>query len=468
MHKPLHAIFKHGKLVSAMLLAGALAGCAQSVDMQEQQVSLTQFVSDTQIGEQNEGASENNWWRRLDSPQLNNLVTDALAMNHDLKTSQLQLDAAIARLGAARADYYPQGSLSVGAERSSLDGTTTRQSNAGVNVNWQLDLFGRITALVDAANAGALNQAEQLRALQVEVVSAVVQGYVSYQGNVQKQAIIEMQIEALEQSIDVLKARVEEGVANELDLNRTLAQLKQQQALIPELSYLQYRDLATLAVLTGRLASDITLIEEPELLSHEFSVSFTKASEAMALRPDITSALYQFSQAYSLSVAASKALLPDISLAGFAGVVSLTSNGLEDTVQQWQVTPKVEWSLLSYPALLAQRDAQQVLSEAAYSDYQSKVLKAISDSELTLQRLVKQQQQLSYADQRFNYANKAFGQAQAMYQEGQIPYLELLDARQDVLIAQENAVDSTIASLQAKVSAYQAFNGRWSFELNNL
>ena len=49
-----------------------------------------------------------------------------------------------------------------------------------------------------------------------------------------------------------------------------------------------------------------------------------------------------------------------------------------------------------------------------------------------------------------------------MYQEGQIPYLELLDARQDVLIAQENAVDSTIASLQAKVSAYQAFNGRWS------
>ncbi|WP_075593324.1 TolC family protein [Pseudoalteromonas sp. PAB 2.2] len=468
MHKPLDAIFKKGKLVSAMLLAGVLAGCAQSVDIQEQQVSLTQFVSDTQIGAQNEGASENNWWRRLDSAQLDNLVTDALAMNHDLKTSQLQLDAAIARLGAARADYYPQGSLSVIAERSSLDGAITRQSNAGVNVNWQLDLFGRITALVDAANAGALNQAEQLRALQVEVVSAVVQGYVSYQGNVQKQAIIEMQIEALEQSIDVLRARVEEGVANELDLNRTLAQLKQQQALIPELSYLQYRDLATLAVLTGRLASDITLIEESELLSRDFSVSFYKASEAMALRPDVTSALYQFSQAYSLSVAASKALLPDISLAGFAGVVSLTSNGLDDTVQQWQVTPKVEWSLLSYPALLAQRDAQQFLSEAAYSDYQSKVLKAISESELTLQRLVKQQQQLDFANQRFNYANKAFEQAHAMYEEGQIPYLELLDARQDVLIAQENAVDSTIASVQAKVSAYNVFNGRWSFELNNL
>jgi multidrug efflux system outer membrane protein len=55
-----------------------------------------------------------------------------------------------------------------------------------------------------------------------------------------------------------------------------------------------------------------------------------------------------------------------------------------------------------------------------------------------------------------------------MYQEGQIPYLELLDARQDVLIAQENAVNATISSSLAKVSAYQAFNGRWSYGLITL
>ena len=52
-----------------------------------------------------------------------------------------------------------------------------------------------------------------------------------------------------------------------------------------------------------------------------------------------------------------------------------------------------------------------------------------------------------------------------MYQEGQIPYLELLDARQDVLIAEKNNIDSSILSLIAKVNTYQAFNGRWSYEL---
>ena len=82
--------------------------------------------------------------------------------------------------------------------------------------------------------------------------------------------------------------------------------------------------------------------------------------------------------------------------------------------------------------------------------------------------LIKHSKQQGYADKRYNFANNAFLQAEAMYQEGQIPYLELLDARQDVLIAQENAVDSTISSLLAKVNAYHAFNGRWSYALATL
>jgi len=226
--------------------------------------------------------------------------------------------------------------------------------------------------------------------------------------------------------------------------------------------------LSMLALLTGQLASDLTIVDERDVLTHQFAVSVVNPSEAIALRPDISRALFEFSQANSLSVAASKALLPEISLSAFAGVLSLGSSQLADTQQQWQVAPQIQWSLLSYPALLAQRDAQQYLSEAAYSQYQQIVLSAINDSELSLKLLSKQLEQKHFADNRFKFANKAFIQANSMYQEGQIPYLELLDARQDVLIAQENAVNATISSSLAKVSAYQAFNGRWSYGLTTL
>ncbi|AZN34489.1 TolC family protein [Pseudoalteromonas sp. Xi13] len=453
--------------LSAVLVAAFLSGCASKIDTQSEQNAINDFVAQANIASNVAIADETNWWHKLESKQLNALVNSALANNYNLQTSQLTLKSTLARLGEQKAQYLPQGGVNIGAARSDAPNVFDRQSSANIALDWQLDLFGRITALVDAANASAMSQAEQVRSLQIEVVSSVVKGFVSYQGNVEKQHIIAMQINALEQSIEVLQARVDEGVANELDLNRTMAQLRQQEALMPAIEYAKYSDLSTLAVLTGKLAQDIAIDNEQNLLEQSFSVALKNANSAIALRPDISRALYDFSQANSLSVAASKALLPDISLSAFAGVVSIDSTGLKNTDQQWQVAPQVQWSILSYPALLAQRDAQQFLSEAAYSDYQQIVLNAVTQSELSLQMLVNQQQQERYAKQRYGFANKAFLQAQAMYEEGQIPYLELLDARQDVLMAQENAVDTTIATLLAKVNAYQAFNGQWSYALSS-
>ncbi|MCK8136037.1 TolC family protein [Pseudoalteromonas sp. 2CM28B] len=453
--------------LSAVLVAAFLSGCASKIDTQSEQNAINDFVAQANIASNVATADETNWWHKLESKQLNALVNSALANNYNLQTSQLTLKSTLARLGEQKAQYLPQGGVNIGAARSDAPSVFDRQSSANIALDWQLDLFGRITALVDAANASAMSQAEQVRSLQIEVVSSVVKGFVSYQGNVEKQHIIAMQINALEQSIEVLQARVDEGVANELDLNRTMAQLRQQEALMPAIEYAKYSDLSTLAVLTGKLAQDIAIDNEQNLLEQSFSVALKNANSAIALRPDISRALYDFSQANSLSVAASKALLPDISLSAFAGVVSIDSTGLKNTDQQWQVAPQLQWSILSYPALLAQRDAQQFLSEAAYSDYQQIVLNAVTQSELSLQMLVNQQQQERYAKQRYGFANKAFLQAQAMYEEGQIPYLELLDARQDVLMAQENAVDTTIATLLAKVNAYQAFNGQWSYALSS-
>ncbi len=454
-------------LISGALLSTVLSGCAASINENQYQQKLQSFINETEIASTLIGQNEVNWWQQFNSNQLNQLVNDALAMNYDLKTSQLQLESAIARLGGEKAQYFPQGGFEVASNNTNLDKTITRQSSANLAMNWQLDLFGRISALVDAADASTMSQAEQLRRLKIEVVSSVVSGFVSYQGNMQKQAIISQQIEALQQSIGVLTARVEEGGASELDLNRTRAQLSQQQSILPEIEYQLYSDISTLALLTGRLANDIKVENEQNLINIPLNVTLSEPSNAIALRPDISRALYDFSQAYSLSVAASKALLPDISLSGFAGILSLDNN-LSNTQQQWQVTPQIEWSLLSYPALLAQRDAQQLLSDAAYNDYKQVILSAISESELSLQLLIKESAQQGYAKERYFHANNAFLQAEAMYEEGQIPYLELLDARQDVLTAQENAVDSSISSLLAKVEAYHAFNGRWSYALTSL
>ncbi len=292
------------RAVSAAVLTTVLSGCAASINEQQYQQQLQSFIEDAQIATTLVGQDEINWWQQFNAEQLNQLVADALAMNHDLKTSQLQLQSAIARLGGQKAQYLPQGGIEVNSRRNSLGNTISRQSSANLAMNWQLDLFGRITALVDAADASAMSQAEQLRLLKIEVISSVVSGFVSYQGNKQKQDIITQQIAALEQSIEVLIARVEEGGASELDLNRTRAQLSQQQSILPEIEYQLYRDVSTLALLTGRLANDINVTSEQALFDIPLNVTLSEPNEAIALRPDISRALYEFSQAYSLSIAA--------------------------------------------------------------------------------------------------------------------------------------------------------------------
>ena len=153
--------------LTALVVAGLLTGCASKIDELQYQTQLQEYVAKTQIASHLQGQDEINWWQQLNSSQLNNLVMSARSNNHDLHTSQLKLKSALARLGEQKAQYLPQGGVAIDATRSSVGDVNTRQSAANVNLDWQLDLFGKITALVNAANAGAMSQAQQLRALHI-------------------------------------------------------------------------------------------------------------------------------------------------------------------------------------------------------------------------------------------------------------------------------------------------------------
>jgi len=160
-----HQKLKISFTVSTVLIAVLLSGCASKIDRVNEQNLVSDFVAQANVAGELSGADETNWWQKLDSSQLNQLVTDALVNNHNLHTSQLTLKSALARLGEQKAQYLPQGGVEIAAQRSGLGETNSRQSSANIALDWQLDLFGRISALVDAAKASAMSQAEKVRLL---------------------------------------------------------------------------------------------------------------------------------------------------------------------------------------------------------------------------------------------------------------------------------------------------------------
>ncbi|WP_158968522.1 TolC family protein [Paraglaciecola sp. L3A3] len=451
--------------LSTLVLALTLAGCVSS-----QQATQDSTLSNTFFAEQNyaqelaQSETNSQWWQSYQSMQLNSLVTQALESNRNLAAAQLRFRAAMQQLGYEEAQYWPQGGLQGEASRESVAGSVQNSASIGAGINWQLDLFGRISALIEAAEANSLQAQEQRHQLAAEVVSGVARSFFEWQGNQLKLQIINQQIAALVASIDVLQARVDEGFASKLDVNRTYAQLNQQKALLPQIETALYQNKATLAVFLGTTPEQVELSFSADLLSKNLiqPVALIQPDKAVSLRPEISIARYQLLQQSALADAADAALYPDISISGFAGLLNPIGIDLSSNDDAWSLTPQLNWSILSWPALKAQAKAQSSLSQAALADYENTIISVIAESQTALVSMKQSKTLHEFADKRLYYAEQAHLQAKAMYEEGQMPFLDLLSARQDALVAEQASVDAKIAFMLAKISTYKAFSGGWS------
>jgi len=452
------------KMAVAATTLALLSGCVKTQDVTPEIDALQSQFQDLDNSVAYRHANEARWWTGFNDNQLNQLVRDGVAANRDLEAAGKRIQAAYQRLGYEQAQYLPQGSVDGVVTWEGLDGNSSESSFLGANTIWELDLFGRISYLVDAAQADVMSATEYRRQVYVEVVSAVVESYLNWQGNTERYRIVSGQIASLENSIQVLQARVEEGISSTLDLHRTQAQLNQQEALLPAVEAALYRNRATLATLLGVNPDRLELKPVNYGLAGNIHrpLELTTPEKAVAQRPDIHIAMQRLIGQNALSNAAVASLYPSISLSGNAGILSESSSSWLQGDAAWSMTPRLSWSLLSLPALNAKAKAERSLTEAAYVDYEQTIINAIAESQAALVDLLTSSEVVESSESRLDHASKALRQVQVMYEEGSVPYLEVLDARREALAAEGDASTSKTQMLVARVSAYRAFNGGWS------
>ena len=461
-------------LVAAVVSSVILSACStlpeQSLN-NSFDTSVDKTLAQYEIVNTDNLAVNQQWWQQINNNELNQFIEQVLQQNQNLKASAARIRAAVAQLSEQQKTNWPQGSLSVSANRDK--GVTTGTSNIAESVNvgaslaWQLDLSGRLSALSAAAEAAAQNNQALHQTLVTELVSSSVRSYLYWQNLQQQKTLTQSQLGALEASIEILNARYFEGLSTELELNRTQAQYFELKQRLPQIAAESARVEAILATLQNRQPSQLSLtpVSADDYQELKFNIEITSPMEALMKRGDMQSARAKLLQRQQLTISAERALYPDISFAAFAGIFNNQGVNLSDHASSWQFAPQISWSLFSYPQLLAQLEAQQALSEASYHDYQGQVTEVIANTELSLQLLVQLEQQVSLAKLRSKAAIKAYNLANSGYQEGQLGYLELLNARQDVLIAEQAQLVVHNLWLEANVNVYNAFNGQWSAAL---
>ncbi|TQF67603.1 TolC family protein [Pseudoalteromonas luteoviolacea] len=464
------------RIIKISILSFAMAsviGCTST--SYEQEIALSQGSFNNQIinmARLNSVAEhdETQWWQQLGDVALDDLVKEVLLENQELKASAARLRAAAAGLSDAQRARLPQGNLNVSAQRSKSPSLLSAQGNiqesvtAGGELSWQVDLSGRISKLANAAAAAAESSQGQYQELAGELVTTTIQSYLNWQALQQMHQLTVEQLIALEESIKIIEVRVAEGVATELELNRTKSQYFEHKQRLPEIATELALVEQTIAMLVNKQvgALQLTALNKQQFQQLTISVSVQSASDALMKRGDVKSAMARLKQQSYLSQSAERALYPDISFSAFAGVLNPTSANFNDTQSNWQVTPSLNWSLFSYPQLLAQLDRQEAIAQANYYEYRQTLIRVLAKTEYSLRALTQTKLQLNYVDAQVDTANKAYGQAMAGYQEGQLGYLELLDARQDVLIAQQSQMAIRNRLLSASVDVYGELNGQWS------
>ena len=410
-------------------------------------------------------ATELPWQQFFTDDRLRQLITIALANNRDLRVAILSIEQARAQYDIRRADRLPTvGAQVTGSRVPNSSGGSNSTYTAGLAFTaWEIDLFGRVASLSEAALAQYLATEEGRRAAQTSLVATVA---ATWLGLVADQELIELTRQTLatrEESLRLAKLRFDNGVTSELDFRQaqslaetarvTLAQLTRQQAL----------DLNTLALLLGQAVPP-----DPGVAATTASVSLPDLpagtpSDVLTRRPDVRQAEQQLIAANANIGAARAAFFPRISLTAGVGSASSELSGLfKGGSWGFTVAPQLIQPIFDAGrnrAGLASATAAREIGIAQYERAIQAAFREVSDAlagRATFGEQLRAQSAVAEAEA------ARYRLSELRYNNGIASYLDLLDAQRSLFAAQQALVQTRLQQLQNRVQLYRALGGGWT------
>ena len=453
----------------------ALAGCAVGPDFRQPELPVPEHFQrqDAQAGAAKAAptSADGDFWKGFNDPQLSALVEQALAANGDLRVALARYDRANALLGQAQWDRFPTATASAqaGRERLSQDQSygfprNHRTFGAGIDVSWELDLFGRVRRDVEAQRAEAKASAHDLAALQVAIAAETAATYVQLRGLQERLRVLRENVDRLRQMQQVVDARLQAGRGTELDGTRAQAQLETTASRLPaleaQIAIAQHR----LAVLTGRPPGALVAeLEEPKPLpALPSSIDPEAPAKLLRRRPDIAAAEERLHAATARVGVAAADLFPRLSLSGLIGTQAFHSNALFKAGSETNhVLLGIDWSFLDVGRVRARIAAGDADAAGQLAQYQQAVLLALEDAENALVRYARTRSEDEQLERAARDSTRSAELAQLRYRAGKIELFELLGAERDLLGAQDAFADCRTRSAVAAVALYKALAGGW-------
>jgi len=407
----------------------------------------------------------------LGDDRLRALLALALENNRDLHVAALNVERVRALYRIQRAATLPNISASGDATRrqtpAALSPSGTRIAStyqAGLTIPaYELDFFGRVASLREAALQQYLASEEAHRSAHIALVSAVSRQYFGLLAADEQLALAHNTLDAAERSYALNHQSFEAGVASELDLRTAEAQREAVRASVAQLE--QARDLAhnALVLLVGSPLP--ATLPAPGNLATQQLIDDLPAGLPSALltrRPDIRAAEHTLRAANANIGVARAAFFPSVRLTAFGGSASPELSDLfEGASKAWTFAPNIALPLFAGGANIAQLDAAQLAKRIEVANYEKTIQTAFREVADALAVAKSIGTQIDAQTARVAAATRRYELSEARYKAGVDSYLAVLLAQQELFTAQQQLVAARLSRLSNLVSLYAALGGGW-------
>ena len=404
---------------------------------------------------------EADWWASFGDPQLSQLVERARAANPDVQVALARVEEARATELASRGFLLP--SLGAGVEGGVQrevspfgQAQTTVAAQPAFRASYELDLFGKNAARVDAAEAGVAASAAAAEAARLSVSAAAASGYITLLALDRRLSVLEETLVARQEAVKFARDRAEVGYTSQLPLRQAEAEYQATAQLVPQLQAQIARQENALSVLTGTMPGAIERGGTLEQLIQPPAPA-TLPSELLRRRPDVAAAEYRIAAADAQMRVARADFLPSIDLGAAAGLV--LSDLLADPVGVWSLGGSILAPIFQGGRLQAQLDGATAQRDQAAWAYRSTVLDAFREVEDRMAVLSNLKEQESALEAQRVAVADALRHARNRYRAGYTPYIEQVDAQRALLGVELSLIQVRADELTALVGLYQAVGG---------
>ncbi len=457
------------KFFSLSLLALTITGCAVGPDYRAPQPEPARLLQ-AEHGGHDRSRFEAAWWRQFEDLTLDALVGEALDENRELRIAYARLRAARAIRDDISNDRLPTVTAGASADigKAQQPGFSEERVNAerydlGLDMAWELDLFGRIQRSLEASEAQAEAAEAELYQLQVSLIAELVDAYGQLRGAQLRERIARDNLANQRNSHELTEQLREAGVGSELDVLRADARLAATEASLPQLRAQQVRARNRIATLLGQRADQLSVDLSPrELPAIAKPLPIGDPGELLRRRPDIRAAERQLAAATANVGVATADLFPRVSLSGFLGFIAGRGSQIgSSAAQAWGVAPSISWAAFDLGSVRARLRGAEADADAALAGYEQQVLLALEESENAFSDYANAQQRLLSLIRQSTASRAAAQQAEIRYREGTADFLVLLDAERERLQAEDAQAQAEVEVYRSVVSLYKALGGGW-------